>query len=150
MGKLFTCQPWSISLGVVIPVFNPNKGDMAKRKLEAIEAEGDLAYAKNEQQAGRELLRAKIESLIKRYRDISSLMESLKVDELATALQQIKDSNPMTTVRLQSNLIKSKTMAARLKQDIYLSYIEYLSYSEVLQQRPLINFLSPTGTLLSK
>jgi hypothetical protein len=143
-------QPWSISLGVVIPVFNPNKGDMAKRKLEAIEAEGDLTYATNEQLAGRELLQNKVESLVKRYHDINTLMESLKVDELATTLQQIKGSNPMTTVRLQSNLIKSKTMAARLKQEIYLSYIEYLSYSEVLQQRPLINFLSPSGTQLSK
>jgi hypothetical protein len=143
-------RPWSVSLGVTIPVFNPNKPNMAKRKLEAIEAEGDLAQAKSDQQAGREILQAKIESLIKRYHDVSMLMESLKVDELATTLQQINDSNPMTTVRLQSNLIKSKTMATRLKQEIYLSYIEFLSYSEVLQQRPVINFLSPTGTLISK
>jgi hypothetical protein len=143
-------RPWSVSLGVTIPVFNPNKPNMAKRKLEAIEAEGDLAQAKNDQQEGREMLQAKIESLIKRYSDVTALMESLKVDELATTLQQINDSNPMTTVRLQSNLIKSKTMATRLKQEIYLSYIEFLSFSEVLQQRPVINFLSPTGTLLSK
>jgi hypothetical protein len=143
-------RPWSVSLGVTIPIFNPNKPNMAKRKLEAIEAEGDLAQAKSDQQAGREMLQAKIESLIKRYHDVSTLMESLKIDELATTLQQINDSNPMTTVRLQSNLIKSKTMATRLKQEIYLSYIEFLSYSEVLQQRPVINFLSPTGTLISK
>jgi hypothetical protein len=143
-------RPWSVSLGVTIPVFNPNKPNMAKRKLEAIEAEGDLAQAKSDQQAGREMLQAKIESLIKRYRDVTTLMESLKVDELATTLQQINDSNPMTTVRLQSNLIKSKTMATRLKQEIYLSYIDFLSYSEVLQQRPVINFLSPSGSLLSK
>lgn len=143
-------RPWSVSLGVTIPVFNPNKANMAKRKLEALEAEGELTQAKSERQAGREMQQAKIESLIKRYRDVTRLMESLKVDELATTLQQIKDSNPMSTVRLQSNLIKSKTMAARLKQEIYLSYIEYLSFSEVLQQRPLINFLSPSGTSLLK
>jgi hypothetical protein len=143
-------RPWSVSLGVTIPVFNPNKPNMAKRKLEAIEAEGDLAQAKSDQQAGREMLQAKIESLIKRYHDVNTLMESLKVDELATTLQQINDSNPMTTVRLQSNLIKSKTMATWLKQEIYLSYIEFLSYSEVLQQRPVINFLSPSGTLIPK
>lgn len=143
-------RPWSVSLGVTIPVFNPNKANMAKRKLEALEAEGELTQAKSERQAGREMQQAKIESLIKRYRDVTRLMESLKVDELATTLQQIKDSNPVSTVRLQSNLIKSKTMAARLKQEIYLSYIEYLSFSEVLQQRPLINFLSPSGKPLSK
>jgi len=45
-------------------------------------------------------------------------------------------------VQLQSNLIKLKTMAARLKQDVLLSYLEFLSYSEVVQQRPLINYLS--------
>ncbi len=135
-------KPWSISMGVTIPVFNPNKGDMTKRKLEMIEAEGDRDQAKSEQQTGRELMQAKIKSLLKRHNEINSMMNDLSVGTLATTLQRINDSNPTAVVQLQSNLIKLKTMAARLRQEVLLSYLEFLSYSEVLQQRPLINYLS--------
>ncbi len=135
-------KPWSISMGVTIPVFNPNKGDMTKRKLEFIEAEGDRDQAKSDQQTGRELMRAKIKSLLKRHSEINTMMNDLSVGTLATTLQRINDSNPTAVVQLQSNLIKLKTMAARLRQEVLLSYLEFLSYSEVLQQRPLINYLS--------
>lgn len=137
-------RPWSIGFGVTLPVFNPNKGDMAKQKLEALEAEGERDLAQREQQAGREISREKLKSLIQRYREVQTMTEGLNVGAMATTLQQINDSNPMAGVRVQNNLIKLKTMAARLKQEIYLSYIEFLTYSEALQQQPLVNYLSPT------
>ncbi|MBL7872601.1 MAG: hypothetical protein JNM78_13375 [Cyclobacteriaceae bacterium] len=144
-------RPWSVSLGVTIPVFNPNKGNMTKRKLEVLEAEGDLEQARNEQHVGRDLMQAKIKNLIKRYRDVSTMVEKLKLNELGATLQQIKDSNPMATVRLQNNLIRSREISAKLKHEINISYIEFLSYAEALQQRPLTNFLSPhLTTLLSR
>lgn len=135
-------RPWSISLGITVPIFNPNKGDMAKRKLEMLEAEGEFNTAKNDQQAGLEISREKIKSLIKRYREMQVMTENLNVGAVATTLQQIKDSNPMAVVRMQNNLIKLKTMTARLRQEIYLGYLEFLSYAEVLQQQPVRNFLS--------
>jgi hypothetical protein len=139
-------KPWNLSLGVTIPVFNPNKGDMTKRKLEVIEAEGDLDVAKGEQQAGRELMHAKIKSLIQRYNEVDNMTENLNVSSMASILQQFNSSNPSATIQFQSKLIKLKTISARLRQEILLSYIEYLGYSEVIQHRPLVNFLSPVLT----
>ncbi|MCW5910975.1 MAG: hypothetical protein KIT62_07870 [Cyclobacteriaceae bacterium] len=135
-------RPWNISMGITIPVFNPNKGDMTKRKLEMLEAEGEFNAAKNDQLAGREISREKIKSLLKRYRDVQAMMENLNVGSAATTLQQIKDSNPVAVVRMQNNLVKLKTMAARLRQEIYLGYLDFLSYAEVVQQQPVRNFLT--------
>lgn len=135
-------RPWSISMGITIPVFNPNKGDMTKRKLEMLEAEGEFNTAKNDQLAGREINREKIKSLLKRYRDVQVMIQNLNVGAVATTLQQIKDSNPMAVVRMQNNLIKLKTMSARLRQEIYLGYLDFLSYAEVLQEQPVKNFLT--------
>lgn len=142
-------SPWSVSLGVTIPVFNPNKGDMTKRKLDVLEAQGDLDEAKVEQNSGRELAYRKIKSLMQRHHDITTMMQELNVGTLSTTLQQINDSNPTAIIRLQRNLIKLKTMATRLKQEIYLSYVEFLYYAEVLQQQPLLNYLSPHLTTLT-
>jgi hypothetical protein len=134
-------RPWSISLGITVPIFNPNKGDMAKRKLDMIEAEGEFKAAKNDQQAGIEISREKIKSLLKRYREIQVMTDNVNTGSVANTLQQIKDSNPVAVVRMQNNIIKLKTMAARLQQEIYLGYIEFLGYAEVLQQQPVRNYL---------
>jgi hypothetical protein len=143
-------RPWSISMGITIPVFNPNKGDMTKRKLEMLEAEGEFNAAKNDQLAGREINREKIKSLIKRYRDVQTMVQSLNVGAVAATLQQIKDTNPIAVVRMQNNLIKLKVMAARLRQEIYLGYLDFLSYAEVLQQQPVKNFLVNDLQIIAK
>lgn len=141
-------KPWNLALGVTIPVFNPNKGDMAKRKMDVIEAQGDLDQVKGEQQARRELAYRKIKSQISRYRNIKNMMQELDAGKLAGTLQQMSDNNPTVTIRLRSKLVKLKSMAARLKQEIYLSYVEFLGYSEMLQLPPLVNYLSPQLRLL--
>jgi len=136
-------KPWNISVGVTIPIFNPNKSDMAKKKLDVIEAQGDLNQAKDKQELGRELSYRKIKSQISRYQNINKMVQELNLDALASTLQQMDNNNPTATIRLQSKLIKLKNMASRLKKEIYLSYLEFLSYSELLQQPPLVNYLSP-------
>ncbi len=143
-------RPWSISMGLIIPIFNPNKGDMTKRKLEAIEAQGDLIEAKDEQQTGQTWARTKIKSLVKRHHEIDSLASKLDINTLAQRLQVINDSNPISLVRVQNNLIKIKATQARLKHEILLTYIEFLSYSEVLQAQPMVNYLSPDLSVIVK
>ncbi len=134
-------NPWSIGLGVRLPIFNPNKGNMTKRKIEVIEAQGDLAGAKIEQQAGLELVKKKLETLTTRYNNMQRQLDSLNIDTMAANLQEIEDSNPIIVVRLKRSLIKSRNIEARLRKEIYLAYIEYLGYSELLQQLPLKNYL---------
>jgi hypothetical protein len=143
-------KPWNLSLGVTIPVFNPNKGDMAKRKLEILEAESDIAQAKNEQQMGREMAYLKTKELVSRYRELINLMNELKPETLAATLQQANDLNPVMIIRVQSKLMKLKVLTLKLKQEIYFSYIEFLSHAELLQQAPVINFLSPRLTIISQ
>ncbi|MDF9799304.1 hypothetical protein OKW21_004567 [Catalinimonas alkaloidigena] len=136
-------SPWSIGMGVTIPIFNPNKVDMTKRKLEMIKAEGDLADAKNEQHAMLALMKKKVKTLTTRYNSLQNQLDSLNVDVLASNLQEIKSSNPITVIRLKSSLIKSRSIATLLRKEIYQAYIEYLWYAEMLQQQPLRNHLSP-------
>lgn len=135
-------SPWSIGLSVNIPIFNPNKGNMTKRKLEMIEAEGSLASANTEQQVGLELTKRKVKTLTTRYYNLQNQLDSLNIDTLSTNLLEIEGSNPMTIVKLKSSLIKSRSIEALLLKEIYLAYIEYLDYAELLQQLPFKNYLS--------
>lgn len=143
-------RPWSVSMGLTIPIFNPNKGDMTKRKLDVMEAEGDYKKAKSEQDVGRDITYRKIKSLITRYHEINRMSLELNTGALANTLQQINKSNPASVVRIQGDVIKLKTMTVRLKQEIYRTYVEFLAYSELIQQTPLINYLSPKLQAIEK
>lgn len=136
-------RPWSLSMGVTIPIFNPNKGDMTRRQLDALGAQADLEKAKSDHQNGRMIMREKVKNMVKRYHEIDALADSMKISGLLSTVQVMKNNNPAITVRAQSNLIKMKVMKARLRREIFIAYLEFLDYSEAIQQHPLINYLSP-------
>lgn len=135
-------KPWSISLGVTIPIANPNKGDMTKRRLEAIEATHDRDETKTELQTEKILSHEQLKSLIKRYRDIQDKISALNVGTLSETLKAIKDDNPMVAIRFNGNLIKLKGIEIKLKHSIVLTYIEFLGHTDIIQQQPLLNYFS--------
>mgnify|MGYP003665129705 CR=1 FL=1 len=134
-------SPWSIGLGVRLPLFNPNKGKMAEKKLDIIEAQGELTQAQNVQEAGLVLMKAKVNTLTQRYYTLQTQLEDLDIDELGNTLNDINDNNPITELKLRRSLVKSKNVTVRLKRDIYQAYIDYLSHSELLQKFPMTNYL---------
>jgi hypothetical protein len=139
-------SPWSIGLGITIPIFNPNKNKITIRKLEMIEAEGELEEAIVQQQSGFNLASQKIKQFIVRYKKLEEQLLKMDVDALARSLQEMESSNPVVMIQLKRSIIKSKTVAARLKKEIYLAYIEYLAYAEMLQQAPFKNYLGQEMT----
>ncbi|MFN8335615.1 MAG: hypothetical protein U0U09_10830 [Cyclobacteriaceae bacterium] len=135
-------KPWSIGLGVTIPVFNPNKGDMTKRRLESIESQQELKEAKVEAGKDQVRLREQLRDLIASHRKIEEKINALNVSSLARTLSTIQKSNPLASVRFQSNLIKLEELALKLKQNILTTYTEWLASTDALQQLPLTNYLS--------
>lgn len=135
-------SPINISFGVTIPITNPNKGDMAKRKLEMIEAEYDLEEAKQESQTDRVLLQENVGNLIKRYRSLQLKIDQLENGNLIQSLSALKGGDPLIVTQYREDIVKLEMLLLKLKRDIYFAYIEYLSLADNLQQQPLINYLS--------
>ena len=136
-------SPWSIGLGLTIPIFNPNKGAMTKRKLEMIKAKGDLIDVSHKQKEEVTLMKKRVTTLSRRYNELQNQLDSLNIDNIASNLKEIDNNNPYSVVRLKRSLIKSKSIAALLKKEIYQAYIDYLENAEILQQQPFKNYLSP-------
>jgi hypothetical protein len=136
-------KPWNVSLGVTIPVTNPNKGDMTKRKLEAIEAEHERDETKEEVKTLTSASREQLKSLIVRYQDIKEKIHALNVGSLSSTLNALRDENPMATIRFNENLLKLKAIEVKLRQSILTTYVDFLGHTDIIQQNPLINFLSP-------
>ncbi|MFN5170913.1 MAG: hypothetical protein ACK5DD_14940 [Cyclobacteriaceae bacterium] len=135
--------PWNISVGVTLPLFNPNKGDMAKRKLEILEAQADLDASRQLTESSRYQNHAKLKSLIARWRDLEALEGQLDLGSKTEALEKLGDGNPLIALKMQASTARLQLTRLRMQKEIYLAYVEFLHASEVLQQQPLVNYLSP-------
>ncbi|RAW00555.1 hypothetical protein [Pseudochryseolinea flava] len=135
-------HPWSISAGVTIPIFNPNKGDMAKRKIEMMEEEQEKQEVSTEQQTASIRAREQLRNLIKRYTSIQEKIKSLRVDNISKTLNTMQGNNPAVRIRLNANILKLEIVAVKLKQSVYYAYIEFLAQMDVLQQTPMINYFT--------
>jgi hypothetical protein len=135
-------KPWNLSLGITIPIANPNKGDMTKRRLEAIDARQELEQTRTELATEKKLAREKLQSLLTRYRKVEEKLEGFKTGTLANTLSTLDEGNPIAIIRYDRNLVKIETILVKLKQSILSSYVEFVAIYDRLYQRPLINYLS--------
>ncbi|HEY3403306.1 MAG TPA: hypothetical protein VGK59_07970 [Ohtaekwangia sp.] len=135
-------SPINLSFGVTIPITNPNKGDMAKRRLESIEAEYDLKEAEHESQTDKTIIRENLRKLVERHSSLQQKISQLEQSNLIQSLSTLKGGDPLIITQYREDVGKLKTLLLKLKRDIYFVYIEYLSLADHLQQQPLVNYLA--------
>jgi hypothetical protein len=119
---------------------------MTKRKLDVIEAQHERDETEAELLTDKTSSRDQLKNLIGRYRDIREKIEALNVGSLSGALSAMKEDNPAVSLRFTANVLKLKTLEIKIKQNILITYIEFLGHTDIIQQRPLINFLSEALT----
>lgn len=136
--------PYNIGLGITIPITNPNKGDMARQKLNAIEAEYELKQEEKIDRLNKENSYARAREMIQHYHLLKKKIDEMMNSELAKNLSNVKGGDPRIRIRYESSINKLHVVEAKLKRKIYNCYIDYLAVSDYLQQAPLINFLTNT------
>ena len=134
--------PFNISLGVTIPIFNPNKPDMTKRKLEEIEAANKLAEQTSENQYEMDLLTAQINNNVAAYRSISEQLLKLEESDAGKTLSALKGSDPRVMVRYFGSTLKLKQVQLKIYQLILNDYIDFIALTGGLDQVVPVNFLS--------
>lgn len=134
--------PINLSFGVTLPITNPNKGDMTKRKLEAIEAENELKEAQIEVKADKQIAQQRLKLLAERYRSLQIQINKLEGGNLVQTLSTLKGGDPRIIVQYREDLTKLKALSLKIIRDFQWTYIEYLAESDYLQQLPLVNYLA--------
>lgn len=140
--------PFNISLGVTIPITNPNKGDMARRKLDEIESEFELNAARIEDQASQDISYLKLKESIHRYRELQRKIDELKNSSMQKDLTLLKEGDPLIALQFEAGLNKLKVLQSKLMRKALTYYVEFLTQSDHLQQKPLVNYLSDHLTRL--
>lgn len=135
--------PINFGFGVTLPIANPNKPDMARRRLQLIEAEYDLQEAEVETGVDLVIYQEKLMRLFSSYDVLKKRIEELETSDFAQTLSSINGGDPFLYVQFNERVSRLGKVLIRLRNDIVVTYIEYLTYSDRIQQQPLVNFLSP-------
>jgi hypothetical protein len=125
-------EPWSLSLGVVIPVFNPNKGDVAERRLDEMEAQYELEEAIALRESQRAQRAEHLRNLIEQYTRLEGRQAELESGDLRKSMYSGAEANPVLPLRYQQSLIKLYGMKLRLHRQILLTYVGLLDEADVL------------------
>lgn len=134
--------PINISFGITIPITNPNKGDMTKRRLDAIEAENEYKEAQIEVKADKRTAQVRVKSLADRYRNLQIQIEKLERGNLIQTLSTLKGGDPLIVIQYREDLTKLKALSLKIVRDLQLAYIDYLAEADYLQRLPINNFLA--------
>lgn len=135
--------PLILSFGLSIPVTNPNKPDMARRKLQQIEAEYDLEESSNETARDKIIMQDRLANMLTRYNDLERRIGELKSGELAQSLSRIKGGDPFVFVQVLQRVSRLEMLLLKIKRDIFTTYVGYLTFTDRIQRPPLTNYLLP-------
>lgn len=139
-------NPYVISAGLSLPITNPNKGDMARRKLDVIEAEYDLEEEVYEAETDKRILSDKVRGLVDRIESLEKKITDLRESDLAMTLSSIRGGDPVVLIQFGQNLNKLRELQHKVRRELFISYVEYLAFTDHLQKQPLVNFFSPSLT----
>jgi hypothetical protein len=134
--------PFNISLGVTIPIVNPNKADMAERKLDEIEATNELTEERLENKYMLEALRQQVIENIAAYKKIDEQLEKLTNSPVGKTLSELKNSDPRVMVKFYGSTLKLKEVQLKLYRLILTDYVEFVAQAGALDVRPSVNFIS--------
>ncbi|HEY0655033.1 MAG TPA: hypothetical protein VGD65_17970 [Chryseosolibacter sp.] len=135
--------PFNVSGGITIPIFNPNKGDMAKRKLDMIDATFDLEEAQSEDKVDKMILHERVNFFFQRFLNLQNKISALRNDNVVSTLQTLKGGDPVVRLKFDQSIVKLEMAANKIRRDMLFAYVEYLFIGDFIQRQPLVNLLSP-------
>jgi len=132
----------SIEFGVTIPIVNPNRLNINRKKINSLKAKSNLMKVIKDIYENFYAFSNKIKRLIKQYEMISLQKEKSRTKETFDIFMQIDGANPLILLKLKESLLKNELTMHKIQHQIYETYIKLLNCSGELSSTPLINYLS--------
>lgn len=134
--------PFNISMGLTIPITNPNKGSMAKSKLDWLEAEQKLEGLQQETITEKEQKLQQVKNYLTKWKELHEKIATLSISPLPANLATIQNGDPMVMIKFNESVNNLLALEAKMRRSLFLSYIDYLAAADQLQQTPVVDFLS--------
>jgi hypothetical protein len=131
-----------VAFGVTIPIFNSNKENVAREKMDAIERQGEFEQFQLEEKNKRSNSVAFLKLHLNHYKKVDSLVVSLTSKGLNLLTGLSNNYDPIVELKYREKLAQLDILKAKIRREILLQYISFLDNSDKLHQWPLVNYLS--------
>lgn len=133
---------YGVSFGISIPIFKPNKNQIAERTLEKIELENDLWNESYKDSVKRIAEYEYLKSLIVHYQFVQQQIDRLDIEATLINLSRIEDYDPMSILSLQEGILELEEIRLKTKHRVFEQYLLFLDTFDALTRQPMLNYFS--------
>ena len=135
-------KAFTFEFGITIPIINPKRLDINRRKLNSLKAKSEWMNVKKNIHLSFYAISRKIRRLITQYDIISFQKNNSRTEETYNIFRQMDGANPLILLKVKESMLKNEITMLKIQHQIYESYIKLLDCSGELSSPPLINYLS--------
>ncbi len=140
-GKSFE-RHFGYQIGLAIPLTNPDRPDLNRRKIKMMDDETELNKQKIMIARRQKLLKLRLDHLIDQYEFVAKKTEILEQNKILDLSERDMTPDPDKFLKLREYQLKLEEKKVEIARDVYEAYISYLDYSGKLVRLPVKNYLS--------
>lgn len=139
-------EHFGYQIGIRIPIVNPDKPDLNRRKLALMDDEAILEEKKEEHQREMELTVLRMNRYSGQYAEINNTQTSMSKQNFFSLQSPDKFIKISDLIKINEFYIDLLTKKNQVEKRIFESYLHYLDLNGKLSETPLRNYLSKNLT----
>lgn len=139
-------EHFGYQIGIRIPIVNPDKPDLNRRKLALMDDEEVLEEKKDEYRREMELAVLRMEHYAHQYYEINKKLTALSKQNFLSLQSPEKSPKLSDLIKLNEFHIELRDRKNSVQKKIYETYLNYLDLNGKLSEAPLRNYLSKEMT----
>ncbi len=131
-----------LKLGLMLPIVNPNRLDIDRRKLASLKEKSDYENLQRKIAEETAFLRRDLDRSMKQYDILLERKAASNAEASLKIFKRIEGTNPLKLLKMKKSMLKTEIAISKMTHRILKKYIKLLDVSGRLSERPLKNFLS--------
>lgn len=138
----------SIGFGINLPFFGTARQEKSEHYFEKLTKENDLNNEIEEYQLKVNFAKNEFDTSIINYKTLTNQNRESSVSKIYETYRKMEGVSPLLLLKLKIIQNKKEIEILKFEQELYISFIKYLSINETLFQKPYINYLTNSFELL--
>ena len=139
----------SLGLGINLPFFGTARQEKSEFYFKTLTQENDLNEELEKHNLKINFAKNEFDTAALNYETFNAQNKESSVSLVYDTYKNMEGVSPLLLLRLLIIQNKKDIEILRFEQELYISFIEYLSLNEILFQKPYLNYLSNTLETLS-
>ena len=139
----------SLGLGINLPFFGTARQEKSEYYFETLTQENELNEDLEKHNLKINFAKNEFDTAVLNYETFNTQNKESSVSLVYDTYKNMEGVSPLLLLKLKIIQNKKDIEILRFEQELYISFIEYLSLNEILFQKPYLNYLSNTLEPLS-